>query len=142
MMRRVGRRRHLRAISDIPLTPLIDTALTLLIIFMVTAPMMQNAIRVSLPKGRVKEADVSGQKGLILFIDEKQRIFLDGRECEVASLSASLKERLIHTKNGGGEQVFVKADERVSYGRIVELIDQVKLVEGISQVVLVTQKLL
>ena len=56
------RRKKAVAINDIPLTPLIDTALTLLIIFMVTTPMMQNAIKVTLPEGQAKEAEVKSTR--------------------------------------------------------------------------------
>ena len=54
---RKWRRRQMVSMKEISLTPLIDTALTLLIIFMITAPMMQNSIKVQLPKGKAKEAD-------------------------------------------------------------------------------------
>ena len=53
-MRSRGRRRRLQAMNDVSLTPLIDTALTLLIIFMVATPMMRNSIRVTLPSGQAK----------------------------------------------------------------------------------------
>ena len=69
-MRSLNRRRRTSAREpEITLTPLIDTALTLLIIFMVTTPMIHNAIKVNLPRGRVKE-DVGATQDLCVYIEK------------------------------------------------------------------------
>ena len=109
-MRRTLRykRRRATALLDLSLTPLIDTALTLLIIFMITTPIIQNAIRVSLPKGHQEE------------------------------LIELLKQRVGEQQD---KHVYVKADQDVSYGKVIELVDRIKVVGGVSHVILATQRL-
>ena len=68
------RRKAATALHDIPLTPLIDTALTLLIIFMVATPMMQNAIKVTLPEGKAQE-DGGAKQDLIVYVDKDKKIY-------------------------------------------------------------------
>ena len=70
-----SRRRQSSQLLDISLTPLVDTALTLLVIFMITTPMIQNAIRVSLPKGQAKE-DADNQQELVVYVDKDKKLFL------------------------------------------------------------------
>jgi biopolymer transport protein TolR len=130
------RRKRTSVTSDLSLTPLIDTALTLLIIFMVAAPMMQNAIRVSLPKGQAKE-DLGAQKELVVYVDKEGTIFLDGTKYEPKQLIEVLQKRVRHDQD---KTVFIKADTVVPYGRVIELVDQIKVVGGIKYVALATQK--
>ena len=132
-MRR-GRSRD--SIVDIPLTPLIDTALTLLIIFMVTAPMIQNAIRVDLPKGKAKE-DAGAEQELVVFLDKENQLFFNGDK--MATDDVIKKVQTIAGKEGD-RTVFVKADQAASYGKVIELVDQIKVVGGIKYVALATQK--
>jgi len=72
------RKNKTKVLTDISMTPLIDTALTLLIIFMITAPMMQNAIRVTLPKGEAKEGD-DIQQELIVYVNKDGTLFFKGK---------------------------------------------------------------
>ena len=67
------RRRARPSPQEISLTPLIDTALTLLIIFMVTTPMMHNAIKVNLPQGKSNEA--GGQQELVVYLTSDEQLF-------------------------------------------------------------------
>ncbi len=137
MARRMRRpRRKLKALVDISMTPLIDTALTLLVIFMVTTPMIQNAIRVTLPRGQAKEDKGSSQE-LVVFVDKDNHIFFDGAQVKQQQLVEILQARLGNQKD---KMVFVKADQTVSYGNVLELVDHLKVVGGISHVVLATQK--
>ncbi|MDP3889043.1 MAG: biopolymer transporter ExbD [bacterium] len=137
-MRRVIRYRRKRAavVNDISLTPLIDTALTLLVIFMVAAPMMHNAIRVNLPKGQAKE-DLGAQQELVVYVDKDGTIFLDGTKYNLTQLIKVLRGRVHHNQD---KTVYVKADTFVSYGKVIELVDQIKVVGGIKYVALATQK--
>ncbi len=131
-----SRRRGSGEMLDLSMTPLIDTALTLLVIFMITTPMIQNAIRVSLPKGKAKE-DAGAQQELVVYVDKDKRIFFNGTELTDEKMVAQLKERVgaDHDK-----LVYVKADQAVSYGTVLELVDRIKVVGGVSHVVLATQK--
>ena len=66
------RKKSLAPSLEITLTPLIDTALTLLIIFMVTTPMIQNSIKIDLPKGAAQEAGKEQQE-IVVSIDKKKK---------------------------------------------------------------------
>lgn len=137
MLRRTRRiRRRSTALLDISMTPLIDTALTLLVIFMVATPMMQNSIRVTLPKGQAKEDTSSGEQ-IVIFVDKDRKIFFNGAALEKEALVAQLKQ---HIGNDANKMVHVKADQSVPYGNVLELVDHLKVVGGVSYVVLATQK--
>ncbi len=133
---RRGRRDQSKAILDISMTPLIDTALTLLVIFMVATPMIHNAIRVSLPKGKAKE-DIGSKQDLVVYVDKDQNIFFNGEQLSHESVIARLKKVVEQDQH---TMVYVKADQAVSYGSVLELVDKIKVVGGISHVVLATQK--
>lgn len=140
-------RRKKRAHSTLPeitLTPLIDTCLILVVIFMVTSPMINNAIKVDLPKGQVKE--VQGvQEDLVVHVatqgdkkGAKTCYYLNGVSCERNQITAQLTKKIGHQKN---KTVFVKGDKNVSYGSVVELVDEIKSVGGIDRVALATTSL-
>jgi len=139
MYRYIPRRRRKLAstIPEITLTPLIDTALTLLIIFMVTTPMIHNAIKVNLPRGQAKE-DAGVKQEIIVFIDEDEKLYLNNK------CLATNKELITEIQQVIGEQkdkvVYLKADRTVRYGLVTELVDQMKVIGGISHVALSTRK--
>lgn len=129
-------RRTASSINDIPLTPLIDTALTLLIIFMVTTPMLQNAIKVNLPQGQAKEAEGTQQE-LVVYIDKGNKLYFNEVPVTKDSLVSSIKAKLGPT---GDRTVFVKADRDVQYGHVIQIVDQIKVVGGVKYVALATVK--
>jgi len=133
---RRSRRRNSSQLLDISLTPLVDTALTLLVIFMITTPMIQNAIRVSLPKGSAKE-DGDAQQELVVYVDKEQQLFFNGSKYTDEQIVQELKKRVQSDQN---KMVYVKADQGVSYGTVLELVDRIKVVGGVSHVILATQK--
>ncbi len=117
---------------EISLTPLIDTALTLLLIFMVTAPVVHNGIKVALPQGQTKEA--SDEQELVVSMNSEGVLFLGNEQVERAQLLAALQKTLL----GNAEQpVFVRADENLSYGTIIGLVDDLKQ-SGVQLVALST----
>lgn len=136
-MARYSRRKQRSSalMQEISLTPLIDMSLTLLIIFMVTAPMLNNAIKVELPKGEAKEAG-STQQELIVFVDKNEQLFFNG-------ISVDGKKDLIEKVRGAVGQdvdrmIFVKADQSVRYGHVIELVDHIKVIGGVAYVALAT----
>ena len=133
-MRR-SQRRSRADLQDIPLTPLIDTALTLLIIFMVATPMVQHAIKVELPRGSAQEEEVR-QDMLVVHIDRDQHLFLNDEQMNEKQLIAALRTRAQEDEK---VMVFIKADRAVSYGCVVELVDQLKGGSGIRHVALATK---
>lgn len=135
MTRRARSRVGLNA-PEITLTPLIDTALTLLIIFMVTTPMIHNAIKVNLPHGRVKE-DIGATQELVVYIDKDEKIYINGSSVKPDHFITELKKMVGREQD---KMVYVKADRSVSYGFVTETVDQMKRIEGIAHVALATQR--
>lgn len=136
MARKLRKRRVGLAKAELSLTPLIDTALTLLIIFMITAPMMhRNAIKVTLPEGTAKEAENTKQE-LIVYIDGKEKIYFNEKEMTLDSLIPEIRE---HIGTSNQQTVFVRADKSVQYGKVINIVDRIKVVGGVSYVALATQ---
>lgn len=129
-------RQEVAMLADISLTPLIDTALTLLIIFMIATPMMQNAIRVTLPKGSAQEVGTTQQE-LVIYIDAQGVYFFNGKQLGLPEVIDALKKAVVDQKE---QTVFVKADEGSSYGSVIELVDKIKVVGGVKHVALATTK--
>ena len=133
--RRTRRQRNM--LSDLSLTPLIDTALTLLIIFMVATPVLQNAIKVTLPRGNAQEDTSSANNELIVFIDKQGDFYINKDKIAKADLIAQIKKIV---GDNHEKTVYVKADTAISYGTVIELVDDIKFVGGIKYVALATQK--
>jgi biopolymer transport protein ExbD len=134
---RFRRQRKPIVLPEVSLTPLIDTALTLLVIFMITAPMMNNVIKVELPSSHVDEMDTKVQQETIVYIDKQQKLYLNGAEL---SLQNIVKELQKMSKAKKVEIVFVKADQAVEYGKVIDLVDTIKMAGGIKYVALATKR--
>lgn len=107
------------AMAEINVTPLVDVMLVLLIIFMVTAPMMQEGISVELPQAKAapmeKEQD---RPPVIITVGEKGEIFVN----EVAVAEDTLAEKIIEaSKDSVSKDVYLKADKSVPYGMVVKI---------------------
>jgi len=138
---RRGRERKIISMKEISLTPLIDTALTLLIIFMITAPMMQNSIMVQLPKGKAKEADMVN-KELRVVINKDAKILLNSIPMNIDQLTNTVKNAVPKDgKSTTGRSVFVEAHKEVTYGNVIKVIDRLKDIEGVDNVVFVMDTL-
>lgn len=137
MRARRRRRKGMAEMNDLSMTPLIDTALTLLIIFMVATPMMRNAIRVTLPKGQAQE-DTSQQHELVVQINDQKELLFNG------DTVASVEQLLKQLKQTIGDQqervVHIYGAKNVDYGFVIELVDNLKSVGGIRHVALATQR--
>jgi biopolymer transport protein ExbD/biopolymer transport protein TolR len=122
------------ALADINITPLVDVVLVLLVIFMLTAPVLQSGIEVAVPKTKtVKEITEQRQ---VLTIDRDQQVFLGDQPINVNDIPA----RLAQTSSQDAEHrvVYVRADERVPFGAFAAVMDAVKQA-GITNVSIVTQ---
>lgn len=135
-MRRKNRRKSRTMLTDVSMTPLIDTALTLLIIFMITTPMIQNAIKVNLPRGQAKE-DGDARQDLVVYVDKNDQFYFNGKKIAEKELIASITQEVGSQKE---RTVYVKADTAVSYGRVLELVDDIKVIGGVEYVALATTK--
>lgn len=131
---RKSKRSNASTIPEITLTPLIDTALTLLIIFMVTSPMINNSIKINLPQGNAQEAQ-GLQEDLVVHVDKQRHLFLNGNAVKHDQFITQLKKKIGNQKN---KTVFVKGDGDVAYKEIIALVDEIKLVGGIERVALAT----
>ncbi|MBP6870201.1 biopolymer transporter ExbD [Candidatus Babeliales bacterium] len=134
---RFRRQRKPITMPEVSLTPLIDTALTLLVIFMITTPMMNNVIKVELPSSQVDEMDKHVQQETIVYIDKHQKVYLDGVEMNVQAIIKALQKMGQQKKI---EMVFVKADQAVEYGKVIDLVDTIKMAGGIKYVALATKR--
>ncbi len=108
-------------LSEINVTPLVDVMLVLLIIFMVTAPMMQSGIQVNLPSAETQTTPSSG--GLVLTITRDHSIYLDGQIINIFLLESRIKNYFFGNKK---KIVFIKADKALDYGYVIDVMDVLK----------------
>lgn len=130
-----SRGRTQTSLADINVTPLVDVVLVLLIIFMITAPILQSGIEVAIPRTRtVKEIT---EERLVITIDRQQRVFLNNEPININQIGARLHQKI---RDPEGQSVFVRADENVPFGAFATVMDAVKQ-SGITNVSIVTQPL-
>jgi biopolymer transport protein TolR len=121
------------SLSDINVTPLVDVVLVLLIIFMVTAPVLQSGIEVAVPKTKtVKEI---AEERLVITINAKQEVFLGNDPVNINQIADKLRQKI---RDPQGQSIYVRADENVPFGAFATVMDAVKS-SGISNVSIVTQ---
>ena len=111
-----------RLMGEINVVPYIDVMLVLLIIFMVTAPLLTQGVKVDLPKAAAAPLDPQEQQPLVLSIDRQGRLYLNvGATPERAIEEEIVSARATAALRRGPERpVLLKADERVAYGRVVD----------------------
>jgi biopolymer transport protein TolR len=123
------------SISDINVTPLVDVVLVLLIIFMVTAPVLQSGIEVNVPKTRtVKEIT---EERMVISINKQQRVFLGNDPININDIKTRLRQKIRDPQH---QSVFIRADEDVPFGAFATVMDAIKGA-GITNVSIVTQPL-
>ncbi len=121
------------SLSEINVTPLVDVMLVLLIIFMVTAPMLQTGVDVELPETRyVKE--VNPEERIIISISREGFLFYGSDEINLAAIG----ERLKRDSSGSRDAIFLRADKDVKWNAIVSVIDEIRGA-GFSEIKLVTR---
>jgi biopolymer transport protein TolR len=121
------------ALAEINVTPFVDVMLVLLIIFMVTAPLMQEGINVELP--RVVSAPLENtENALILTITADERVYIEKTEIALNNLPEKLIAILKTRKDKG---VYVKADSRAKYGYVMRVLASIRSA-GIEEVGLIT----
>lgn len=125
-------KRH-AAHSEINVTPFVDVMLVLLIIFMVTAPMLQQGIKVKLPETTSSGTETQSNT-FVLSINSKNKIFLAESPVSLSQLKTKLNAIFKTRKN---KQLYIKADEAASYGLVAKALAEVRAA-GISNIGLVT----
>jgi biopolymer transport protein ExbD/biopolymer transport protein TolR len=125
------------SLAEINITPLVDVVLVLLVIFMISAPVLQSGIEVAVPKTRtVKEIT---EQRLVVTIDRDQQVFLGDSPVNIHDLGQKL-----HDAGNGSDStkqvIYLRADERVPFGAFASVMDAVKQA-GITNISIVTQPL-
>ena len=130
-----GQQRTRMALSEINVTPLVDVMLVLLIMFMVTAPMMQQGIEVDLPKTTTTGIQQQNEDPLVLVISHDKKMSIAKQNIPSDNLRDKLKAIFAARKN---QQIYIQADKRVDYGFVAEAMAEIKAA-GITNIGLVTQ---
>lgn len=107
--------------AEINVTPLVDVMLVLLVVFIVTAPLLSNAVTVNLPKTAIN-APPTQKRALNVSVDQKGRIYVDRKEVELPELERELSAE--HAANSD-VSVHLNADQAVNYGVVAKVISAV-----------------
>ncbi len=134
-MRR-ARKRTYSTMAEINIANLVDVVLVLLIIFMISAPLLQSGIEINLPKTRAASIEEEAE-GVVLSVDSKGGVYIDDVFANPENFLARLEEAM-ERKNTGS--VYVRGDSAVAYGQVIQVIGQIKEM-GIEAIGLVTGSL-
>ncbi|HSC46240.1 MAG TPA: biopolymer transporter ExbD [Candidatus Acidoferrum sp.] len=122
------------SLSEINMVPFIDVVLVLLIIFMITAPILQSGIEVDVPKTKsVKEIT---EQRLVITVDKAQRVYLGNDPINIHDLGAKVQSQLKKPQ----DSVFLRCDETVPFGTFASVVDTLRQ-SGINNISIVTQPL-
>lgn len=127
-------RRSYRPMADINVTPLVDVMLVLLVVFMITAPLLTVAVPVDLPKTQARSIN-QDKEPLVISIDSKSNVYLQEKSMELDELVDKLKAI---TNGNPDARIFVRGDQAVAYGRIMEVMGTVSAA-GFNKVALVAE---
>lgn len=123
------------SLAEINITPLVDVVLVLLVIFMLTAPILQSGIEVTLPKTRTVRV-VKSEK-VVITIDKEQTLYVGNNPVNIHALGATVEQKL------GGDTtapVYIRADQAVPYGTIAAVLDALEQAK-VANLSFVTQPL-
>ena len=118
-----------QALSEINVTPFVDVMLVLLIIFMVTAPLLQQGIDINLPQAKGRE--LSPAERTVITIKKDGRIYVNKTAIPLKSLKATLSRNI-------NKEVFLKADRNVPYGMVVSVMGELREI-GIEKLGMITE---
>lgn len=133
MSRRRRGRDRLALNAEINVVSLIDVMMLLMIIFMITAPMMQGGVDISLPKAEARPLE--SKSGLTVTIDRSGAVFVDDVRLSISQFSASFKA-LAQRRGSGG--VYLRADDGVPYGTVVKVLAMMRA-SGVGDIGLVAE---
>ena len=128
------------ALSEINVTPFVDVMLVLLIIFMVTAPILYQGVQVDIPKIESKPLPAAERgKKIVVTITEDGEIYIDKQRYSLYQLREEI-EKLVESKGKslGEEDIFLRADEDVSYGAVIQVMATLKNA-GVEKLGLITE---
>lgn len=120
-------------VSDINITPLVDVMLVLLIVFIVTAPLLTNSVKVNLPKAAPTQSTVQN-KALVISVKPDGAIFLDKAPVSLENFEQEITQR---KKDNSELALNLNADEKVSYGIVAKLLASIERV-GVAKLSVIT----
>jgi biopolymer transport protein TolR len=123
------------SLSEINIVPFVDVMLVLLVIFMITAPILQSGIEVDVPK--TKTVQEITQDRLVVTIDRAQTVYIGNEPVNIHQLGAKLKEQMGDRPN---DAVFLRCDESVPFGSFATVMDALRQ-SGITNISIVTEPL-
>jgi len=121
-------------LSEINMIPFIDVVLVLLIIFMITAPVIQSGLEVNVPRTQV--VNELTRDLLVVTIDAKETLYLQNVPVNINELGERIKQQL----KGSDESVYLRADGDVNFDIVANVIEAIETA-GIQNIVVVTQPL-
>lgn len=122
------------ALTEINVTPLVDVMLVLLIVFMVSAPLMQQGVSVDLPKTNAPAMNESPEQ-MVISIEKSKRITLNGNSIAIEELRSKLQSI---SKSKPNLEIVIQGDQGVPYGTVAQVMTEVKQ-SGIHRVGLATE---
>lgn len=137
--------RRKRPIAEINVVPYIDVMLVLLVIFMITAPLLSEGVKVNLPKTTAEKLAPQDKPPLIVTIDAAGKYFLNGAQAQAtqAMTAVELVSRIndvMHQSPNAAPPVLIKGDKDVDYGKVVQVFTLLQQA-GVNSVGLVTDPL-
>lgn len=121
-------------VADVNVTSLVDVAFVLLIIFMITAPIMQGGVDVQLPRAEARP--IPAKEGMVVSVDREGRIFIDETRVSYNDFRMTFGA-LVQSRKP--KSVYLRADRRVPYGEVVKVLAIIR-VSGIADVGLVAEE--
>jgi len=118
--------------ATINVVPLIDVALVLLVIFMIVTPVLHQSLNVQLPKTKSQGTEVAG-KWVVTVVEDK-KIYLNDKQITLSELAAKMN---VVGQTSSSAEVFLRADRRVPYGYVVQVMDVIKK-SGVNRLGIVT----
>ena len=123
-------------LSEINVTPFVDVMLVLLVIFMVTAPLMQSGVEVDIPETESKQAIETKESDIVLTINSKSEIFINKTKIGLKTLKSKLQEIY---KGKRKKEIYLRADKTIPYGFIVKVMAIAKN-SGIDSMGMITEQ--
>lgn len=128
--------RHYHAMSEINVTNLVDVVLVLLIIFMITAPLLQSGIDVSLPA--TQTGDETTAEGIVVTITDKNAVFIDDHLVDLRREEEFAERVRAEMSKLAKKVAYLRADKGVAYGTVVDILNRLRIL-GVTNVSLVTE---